>query len=57
MKQRINNIYLILIVAVMAVAPVVARAQADSTSSYLLMPLVFDKQQSAAVVSALATAF
>ena len=51
MKQRINNIYLILIVAVMAVAPVVARAQADSTSSYLLMPLVFDKQQSAAVVS------
>lgn len=49
MKQRINNIYLILIVAVMAVAPVVARAQADSTSSYLLMPLVFDKQQSAAV--------
>ena len=38
MKQRINNIYLILIVAVMAVAPVVARAQADSTSSYLLMP-------------------
>ncbi|MBQ2075053.1 MAG: DUF3078 domain-containing protein [Muribaculaceae bacterium] len=51
MKQRINNIYLILIVAVMAVAPVVARAQADSTSSYLLMPLVFDKQQSAAAVS------
>ncbi len=51
MKQRINNIYLILIVAVMAVAPVVARAQADSTSSYLLMPLVFDKQQSAAEVS------
>ena len=51
MKQRINNIYLILIVAVMAVVPVVARAQADSTSSYLLMPLVFDKQQSAAVVS------
>ena len=51
MKQRINNIYLILIVAVMAVAPVVARAQADSTSSYLLMPLVFDKQPSAAVVS------
>lgn len=49
MKQRINNIYIILIVAVMAVAPVVARAQADSTSSYLLMPLVFDKQQSAAV--------
>ena len=35
----------------MAVAPVVARAQADSTSSYLLMPLVFDKQQSAAAVS------
>ena len=51
MKQRINNIYLILIVAVMAVVPVVARAQADSTSSYLLMPLVFDKQQSAAAVS------
>lgn len=51
MKQRINNIYLILIVAVMAVAPVVARAQADSTSSYLLMPLVFDKQQSAVAVS------
>ena len=53
MKQRINNIYIyiILIVAVMAVAPVVARAQADSTSSYLLMPLVFDKQQSAAAVS------
>lgn len=51
MKQSINNIYLILIVAVMAVAPVVARAQADSTSSYLLMPLVFDKQQSAAEVS------
>ena len=51
MKQRINNIYLILIVAVMAVAPVVARAQADSTSSYLLMPLVFDKQQSPAAVS------
>lgn len=51
MKQRINNIYLILIVAVMAVAPVVARAQADSTSNYLLMPLVFDKQQSAATVS------
>ena len=49
MKQRINNIYLILIVAVMAVSPVVARAQADSTSSYLLMPLVFDKQQLAAV--------
>lgn len=51
MKQRINNIYIILIVAVMAVAPVVARAQADSTSNYLLMPLVFDKQQSAAAVS------
>lgn len=51
MKQRINNIYIILIVAVMAVAPVMARAQADSTSSYLLMPLVFDKQQSAAAVS------
>ena len=46
MKFHFNNISLFVLMVVMAVMPSLAWAQTDSTSRYMLMPLIFDKQQS-----------
>ena len=46
MKKGFQYIRLLLLLVVVVIAPQVAQAQSDSTSQYVLMPLVFDKQHS-----------
>lgn len=46
MKNYVNHIFIFLTLAAMALVPLRVAAQSDSTSQYLLMPLIFDNQQS-----------
>ena len=46
MRRSSETIYSILLLVLVALMPQCVMAQSDSTNQYLLMPLVFDKQQS-----------
>ena len=51
MRKYIHYISIFLLLSIFAAFPQAITAQTDTTSSYLLMPLVFDKQQAAQEVS------
>ncbi|MBR5639719.1 MAG: DUF3078 domain-containing protein [Muribaculaceae bacterium] len=46
MRRYLESIYSLLLLAMILLMPQRTMAQSDSTSQYLLMPLVFDRQQS-----------